>query len=107
VAELAEPLRGAAVDTVVLGCTHYAFAAAALARAFGPEVRLVDSGEAIARRAEHLLRQAALLAGGEEGSLELFTSGDPERVRRVVERLWGHPVGVRPLALAMPAKGVP
>ena len=101
VAELVEPLRRAVVDTVVLGCTHYAFAAPALARAFGSGVRLVDSGEAIARRAEAVLRQAALLAGGGEGSLEVLTTGDPERVRPVVERLWGGPVGVRPLTLAM------
>jgi len=99
-AELAEPLRHAEVDTVVLGCTHYAFVAPALARVFGPGVELVDSGPAIARRAEHILRQRALLAGEGSGSLEVLTTGDPARVERVVVRLWGGPVSVRPLTVA-------
>src|SRR5437667_129058 len=60
--ELTRPLREARVDAVVLGCTHYAFVAPALARVLGPGVELVDSAPAIARRAEHLLREGGLLA---------------------------------------------
>ena len=53
--ELTRPLREPGVDAVVLGCTHYAFVAPALARVLGPDVQLVDSAPAIARRVEHLL----------------------------------------------------
>lgn len=92
--ELTRPLRQAGVDAVVLGCTHYAFVAPALARVLGPGVELVDSAAAIARRVESLLRQAGSLASDGDGSLRVLTTGQPEKVGPVVERLWGSPVSV-------------
>ena len=54
------------IDTVVLGCTHYVFAQEVLRRLLGPEVRLVETGEAVARHTRTLLSGAGLLnaAGG-------------------------------------------
>jgi len=92
---LTRPLKQAGVDMVVLGCTHYAFVSAALARALGPAVTLVDSAPAIARRTTHLLDESA--AGRPvdgEGRFQVLTTGDPGRVGPVVERLWGAPVDV-------------
>ena len=68
--------------------------APALARILGPGVELVDSAPAIARRAEHVLREAGRLATVGSGSLRVLTTGRPERVGPVVERLWGGPVDV-------------
>ena len=97
--ELTRPLREAKVDAVVLGCTHYAFVAPALARVLGPGVELVDSAPAIARRAEHLLREAHLLAPSGSGSLRVLTTGQPEKVGPVVERLWGKAVSVEAVTI--------
>jgi glutamate racemase len=91
---MTRPLREAGVDAVVLGCTHYAFVAPALARVLGPGVQLVDSAPAIARRVDHLLRDGGLLASSGSGSLRVLTTGRPDKVKPVVERLWGQPVGV-------------
>jgi glutamate racemase len=92
--ELTRPLREARVDAVVLGCTHYAFVAPALARVLGPGVDLVDSAPAIARRTEHLLKETGNLATSGPGSMRVLTTGRPEKVRPAVERLWGGPVSV-------------
>ena len=92
--ELTRPLREASVDAVVLGCTHYAFVAPALARVLGSGVELVDSAPAIARRVESLLRDGGRLASSGPGSMRVLTTGNPARVRPVVERLWGGPVDV-------------
>jgi glutamate racemase len=92
--ELTRPLRERGVDAVVLGCTHYAFVAPALARVMGPGVELVDSAPAIARRVEHLLGDGGMLAPSGPGSLRGLTTGEPGRVGPVVERLWGGPVSV-------------
>ena len=43
------------VDTLVLGCTHYPFAADLLQARVGPSVRLVDTGEPVARHTRQLL----------------------------------------------------
>lgn len=97
--DLTRPLREAGVDTVVLGCTHYAFVAPALSRVLGPGVGLVDSAPAIARRTEHLLREAGILAGPGAGSLRVLTTGQPEKVGPVVERLWGQALSVEAVTI--------
>jgi glutamate racemase len=46
---------GDRLDTLVLACTHFPLLADALAEAAGPGVRLIDSGDGIARRVATLL----------------------------------------------------
>lgn len=58
--ELLEPFRRAAVDTVILGCTHYPLIREALQRSLPGVSAWVDSGEAIARRTNHLLTSGGL-----------------------------------------------
>ena len=82
-----EPLRAARVDTVILGCTHYPLVRPMLQRMLGPEVRLITSGSAIARRVE-----CALEAGGltspqrDEGDYRFLCSGDVESFRALGTR---------------------
>ena len=56
--EIAQRLREAEVDTVVLGCTHYPLVADALQQRLGPAVRLIDTADAVARRVASLLPPA-------------------------------------------------
>ena len=93
------PLREAGVDIVVLGCTHYVFVRDTIQRALGPDVRLLDSGEAIARRTRQILAESAALERGGAGSLRLLTTGDPAEVAPVVHRLWGELVEVERLEI--------
>jgi glutamate racemase len=90
----AAPLRQAAVDTVVLGCTHYVFVQEPIQRALGPGVRLLDSGHAIARQTERVLREAGTLAVAGAGETRFLTTGDPAEVAPVVARLWGEPLPI-------------
>jgi glutamate racemase len=48
-------LNYGAIDTVVLGCTHYPFALDALRTALGPQVRFIDNGEPVARQTRRVL----------------------------------------------------
>ncbi|WOI43808.1 glutamate racemase [Acidovorax sp. BLS4] len=50
------------IDTLVLGCTHYVFAEEELRALIGPAVRLVDTGEPVARQTRRLLQATGLLA---------------------------------------------
>ena len=54
------PFTGGAVDTLILGCTHYPLLGAAIAGLLGPEVRLIDAGAAGARETACLLREGGL-----------------------------------------------
>ncbi|QSX41037.1 glutamate racemase [Shewanella cyperi] len=57
------PVKETEIDVLVLGCTHFPLLAEELSQVLGETIRLVDSGEAIARRVVHLLGEAAMIAG--------------------------------------------
>ena len=64
VAEYCQPLLQSGVDTVVLGCTHYPFAAKAISRVLGCGVALLDGGDGTARETRRRLAEAGLLENG-------------------------------------------
>jgi glutamate racemase len=63
------------IDTLVLGCTHYPFAAAEFTRLAGPGVQLVETGAPVARQTRRLLEAAGLLNERGAGGVELLTTG--------------------------------
>jgi glutamate racemase len=83
--EFTGPLKQAQVDTVVLGCTHYPFIGAQIQAAFGANVVLVDTADAVARQAVRLLGQPANAEPSRRVTLQ--TTGDPARLARLA-RHW-------------------
>lgn len=55
------PLLAQHADTLVLGCTHYPFVEQLIRDVAGPEVKIVDTGEPVARQLQRLLEQRELL----------------------------------------------
>ncbi|HEY7030321.1 MAG TPA: glutamate racemase [Thermomicrobiales bacterium] len=97
--QLLEPLLAWEVDVVVLGCTHYPFLRGEIERLVGPEVRVVDSGEAIARRTRAVLEERGMSRNpaGLAGSLRVQTSGDADHVGRIASKLLDHDVATAAL----------
>ncbi len=93
VAEYLEPLRGE-VDTLILGCTHYPLLKDVIGEYMGPDVRLVDSAEALAAAAEAELhaRGLARAADGDTGTMEFWLSDLPWKFREVGARFLGRPI---------------
>lgn len=94
------PLAQQGVDTVVLGCTHYPWASAEIARRLPPGTQLLDTGAAVARQLTRRLQDEGR-AGGGQGRLLAGTSAEPAAVAAKIERLWGAPL---PLIAWMPAE---
>ncbi len=98
-----EPLRKRGVDTLILGCTHYPPFRRALAKILGARVRLIDSGEATARRLAREAKASARAAGGARksrrgaaaarGSLRCYVSDIPLQFEAVGRRFLGHRLG--------------
>lgn len=88
------PLRAAGVDVVVLGCTHYPFAASWIQQALGPEVVLIDTADAVARRAVELMGTLAA-SEGREAIAELWTTGELDALQRASASWLDFPVELR------------
>jgi glutamate racemase len=90
-----EPLVNAAVDTVILGCTHYPLVRPMLQRRLGRRVRLVSSGEAIAEAVHDALRADGLDRDDENrrGDYSFMCSGDPGEFQRIGGRFLQMPLG--------------
>ena len=93
-------MREAGVDTVVMGCTHYPFARPWIERAMGPGVTLVDTADAVARRAAELALPMAAMQQTKPATqaadqpmeptpCEFWTSGDPAALQAFARRWLG------------------
>jgi len=82
--EYLTPLTAAAVDAVVLGCTHYPLLKQVLARVLGPNVTLIDSGGETAKAVQEALESKTLQAGDSRAPTHHFVvSDDAPRFRKV------------------------
>jgi glutamate racemase len=89
------PLLAGGADVIVLGSTHYPFLRPLIQRVAGPGVTLLDTGEAVARRAASLLTSNGedLRADRDEaGGVEWYTSGTVPHMEITGSRLWGLPI---------------
>lgn len=87
---LLSPLKDAAVDTLLLGCTHYPFLARTIADVMGRDVVLVSSGEETAFDVRSILESTGL--GRRNPSKEphrFLSSGDLEWFVTAGRRLFG------------------
>ena len=73
------PLKNEHLDAVVLGCTHYPLARAAIQRAAGENIPLFDGGEGTARETERRLAAAGLLRNDNHVGAVMFqnSANDP------------------------------
>lgn len=85
---LLAPVRDAAVDTLVLGCTHYPLLARTIGDVMGRDVVLVSSADETAFAVRELLGGGRARVGGPP-SHTFLTSGDPDRFRTLGARFLG------------------
>ena len=88
------PLIARGADTLVLGCTHYPFLKPVITELVGPDVRLIDTGEAVARQVVRRLPAAMSGAEAKAPTERFWSTGDLVAARRIVSQLWGRPVTV-------------
>ena len=94
VERLLAPVRDAAVDTLVLGCTHYPLLARTIGAVMGPDVTLVSSAEATALAVRELLGSSEPSHSSRPihstgPSHSFLTSGDVDTFRRLGSRFLG------------------
>ncbi|MFZ0043867.1 MAG: glutamate racemase [Solirubrobacteraceae bacterium] len=94
VREYCAPLRGAEVDTVILGCTHFPLIAPMLQRTLGRGVTLVTSGPGVTRSVERALAARDLLnPRSTEGSYRFQCTGEVPAFAALGTRFLQMPLG--------------
>jgi len=83
------PFREAAVDTLILGCTHYPLMSDLIQSTVGPQVQLVNSAEEIAREVKDILDKQGLhnpLKCSDPG-YRFFVSGNPHSFKEIASKM--------------------
>jgi len=83
-----QPLMAAGADTIVLGCTHYPFVKKHIQEIVGPEVTLIDTGAAVAKRLHQVLEQKQMLNVATEAGDFVFLTSGTEETQRVMKQLF-------------------
>lgn len=81
-------LRDKEVDTVVLGCTHYAFVHDQIAVRLGAEVRIIDTAEAVSKQAARLMNTMVpepVAANSLRLQVELNTTGQAQQLQHIAQ----------------------
>jgi len=91
------PLLARGADTLILGCTHYPFLAPLLRKVAGEQIKLVDTGAAVARELQRRIQTELPQRASTNGTAHFFTSGDAAHATRIMSVLWGDEISVQPL----------
>jgi len=84
-----DPLTGAGVDTVVLGCTHYPLLTGVISLVMGDGVTLVSSAEECAKDVYKMLVDTGLMRDGGEPAYDFLTTGVPDDFASIGRRFLG------------------
>ena len=77
----------ARTGAVVLGCTHYVFLRPMIREMLPERILITDGNEGTARQLRRVLAERGMLRESGPGSVELRTSGEPDKVLPVMQRL--------------------
>ncbi len=87
--ETVAPLLAKGIDTLVLGCTHYPFLIDSIKQVVGDEIRIIDTGLAVAAQLHRRLLENDLLSPTSGiGTVNFRSSGPLDEMRELLTRLW-------------------
>ncbi|RBP34343.1 glutamate racemase [Oceanihabitans sediminis] len=79
------PMLKANIDYLVLGCTHYPYLIPQLLEILPSHIKIIDSGEAVARQTKAVLRQHNLLNNvTNKPTLKFYSNGKPEVMQQLL-----------------------
>ena len=81
------PLTDKKIDVLVLGCTHFPFLRTAIQKIVGPQILVLDSGDAVARQVKHILGHEDIQSSVKKPLYQFFTTGNPQNVSMVASHL--------------------
>ena len=82
-----KPMLASNIDYLVLGCTHYSYLIPQLLDFLPSHVKIIDSGEAVAKQTKTVLAKHGLLRTiPMKPQLEFYTNGNPEVMSQLIAK---------------------
>lgn len=75
--EYLTPMIEANIDYLVLGCSHYPYLIPQIREILPHHVQIIDSGRAVAKQTQHLLKEVTGEAEARTGKSVFYTNSDP------------------------------
>jgi glutamate racemase len=82
-----DPLIERKVDTIVLGCTHYIFIRELIKNRMGAEVKIIDTGLAVAKQVARELKKFSLQNKSNEKNYSIFTNSQNLRMEAIIRSM--------------------
>ena len=82
--KLLQPMISAGIDHLVLGCSHYPYLIPTLEKILPQDVKIIDSGMAVARQTKVVLQSLDLLADHQQKAPQFFTNGDAQILQQII-----------------------
>ncbi|HAW19819.1 MAG TPA: glutamate racemase [Flavobacteriales bacterium] len=79
------PMIEAGVDNIVLGCTHYPMLTSIIKSIVGDEIRIIDSGQAVARQTKAVIEEHGLESSGSNPSFHFVTNTNQDVLNQFVK----------------------
>lgn len=93
-------IRRSGADTYILGCTHFPFLQAEIARALPSGAQIIDPAIAVVDQLVRCLSfSQEKTAIPQEPQLHVFTSGDPSKTQQRIKALLGWQLAIEPLSM--------
>lgn len=81
-----QPMIEANIDYLVLGCSHYPYLVPQIKKILPESVKIIDSGEAVARQTKLVLEKNDLLNNSnKKGDLKFYVNSDPTVLETILE----------------------
>jgi glutamate racemase len=80
-----EPMVDAGIDYLVLGCSHYPFLIPQIKKILPHYIKIIDSGDAVARQTQYILKETIGLNENKNAGKSIFyTNSNPEVLKNLV-----------------------
>ena len=81
-----KPMLQFQIDHLVLGCTHYPYLIPQIKEILGEQVKIIDSGEAVAKQTKHILEKLNLCStSNSKANHLLFINGDKKVLEQIIQ----------------------
>lgn len=79
-----QPMIAANIDYLVLGCSHYPYLIPQIKKILPKNIQIIDSGEAVARQTQNILREKAGFNTSSDHEPIFYTNSDPQVLREIL-----------------------